>query len=134
MDRDNDQTRRTRRPQHLSGALTASARTLNVTPTPPNLTPLSLRFSARTLPDECRAKCALCHGAGRPNCSLCEGFAFVCPTCRGMKWLRTGQIEGGTYTIERCDRCLTPTLRLEAVSRYLERWIRQHPQEASSHE
>src|SRR6185437_11089297 len=118
---ENDQTRRTRRLQRLDQTLTTLTQR-NSPPPGTKLMPLSHGRSAKSMPDECRVKCALCHGIGRPTCSLCEGHAYVCPTCRGMKWLRTGQIENGTYTIERCDRCLTPTLRVEAISRYLERW------------
>lgn len=43
-----------------------------------------------------------------------------------MRWLRTGMIANGTYTIERCEGCLTPALKLEAITRYLDNWKRWH--------
>ena len=43
-----------------------------------------------------------------------------------MQWLRSGMIENGTYTIEPCERCLTPSLKLDAISRYLDNWKRWH--------
>ena len=63
---------------------------------------------------------------------------MTCPRCRGMRWLRTGQIENGTYTIERCESCLTASLRIEAINRYMDNWHRSHvssqPQEGIAHD
>lgn len=90
---------------------------------------------------ECRVKCSGCHGRGYETCTMCDATGWVCPGCRGMQWVRTGKIEGGTYTIARCETCLTPTLKMEAVKRYMDRWQRDHapqpaavPEEAESHD
>lgn len=45
--------------------------------------------------------CPTCEGmALTPRaCQSCEGFGFVCPRCRGMRWIK------GMYGPQRCTRC-----------------------------
>lgn len=117
-----------RRPLKLSEALT-DLPTRNENTTAANLTHLSIRRSAKKLPDECRVKCSGCFGSGARNCQLCHGFGYVCPGCRGMERVRTGECEHGIYTEMRCEKCLTPTLRMDNIQRYLERWNAKHPEE-----
>ncbi len=58
---------------------------------------------------------------------MCHGEALVCPTCRGTHWLRTGEVEGGSYTIVRCHRCMDPEEEINAISRYLANWLKHDP-------
>lgn len=64
---------------------------------------------------------------------MCEGQGVVCPTCRGMRFLRTGRSEGGVYTIEHCDRCGDPEQEIAAIDRYLGNWLQHHPIAAEVH-
>ena len=71
-------------------------------------------------------RCLTCRGVGG-YCEMCGGGGVVCPTCRGMRWLRTGRVEGMAYAIERCDRCVNDDEETEAIHRYLSNWFQHHP-------
>jgi hypothetical protein len=72
-------------------------------------------------------RCLTCRGAASQYCEMCGGQGVVCPTCRGMRWLRTGHITGIVYAIERCDRCRDPEQELDAIDHYLAQWFKHHP-------
>ena len=91
-------------------------------PAPPHAPQDFTSLTAWRMADDCRAKCHACRGRAVRNCPVCDGTGWVCPTCRGMQWLRTGRIEGGTYVIERCETCFTATPRMGAIARYMTRW------------
>ncbi len=57
---------------------------------------------------------------------------MVCPTCRGMRWLRTGTVDGGIYTVERCERCRDADQEMAAIDRYLGNWLVTHPMNATT--
>ena len=49
-----------------------------------------------------------------------------------MAWQRTGVIESsGSYGIVRCEGCLTPSLKMDAVKHYMDRWQREHPSQTT---
>ena len=86
------------------------------------------------LPDDCRVKCEVCHGHGASSyyemlacssctrgphnipcpihsCRACIGSGMVCPTCRGMRFVRssffkmTASAHDSTREITRCPVC-----------------------------
>lgn len=107
-----------------------------------------------TLPDDCRVKCEQCRGHGCPSyfelmtcfaclhgemacpshaCPQCHGSGRVCPTCRGMRFIRgavyklTSAAHDNVRELQRCPDCcegnnINPENERKAVERYLVKW------------
>lgn len=104
----------------------------------------------RSLPDHCRVKCDECHGNGSNagvelafclacqtgyevcplhKCRQCDGAGAVCPTCRGMRFIRDREWDprwGGGQAV-RCPTCtegnnINRDREMAAVRKYLLRW------------
>ena len=103
--------------------------------------------------DDCRAKCQECHGHGSPYffellacdscmrgpnniccpahiCRTCHGSGFVCPQCRGMRFVRSLVFNPGAAAHQnvrellRCPGCtegnnIHPEQERRAIERYL---------------
>lgn len=107
-----------------------------------------------TLPDDCRVKCEQCRGHGCPSyfemmqcfaclhgemacpshaCPQCHGSGRVCPTCRGMRFIRgpvyklTSAAHDSVRELQRCPDCcegnnINPEHERKSVERYLVKW------------
>ncbi|HET8908815.1 MAG TPA: hypothetical protein VFN11_17805, partial [Ktedonobacterales bacterium] len=118
---------------------------------------------AARLPDSCRVKCDTCHGHGSEagqemvdcyacqhgemacvahKCAQCGGSGFVCPACRGMRfvrsqvWKHSAAAHQNARDIDRCTECcrdnkVEPFQERKAINDYLMRW-RTHTAEAQA--
>ena len=98
--------------------------------------PKRLSFSALTLmkrvgPQRISAVlCLWCDGRGRQgdyNCIACAGEGVVCPTCHGLRFVRTPAASGNQ--IERCLRCLDRVNETTTLQRWTARQEQLNAQE-----